>query len=394
MKKIFTMITIFIVGTLIGHATIRVVDGVGASSSGRYAKIADAVTAAVTNDTVVVLPGTYREADVTIDKKLTILGSGYREIKNGGTHIMNVWFTIADAADGTKIQGFRFLGNGIGLNANADNCLIANNYFLNAAVNLTTNNGDTIRNNMFVATTAINMIYSSYNVALQNIVIANNIMSGSAQTNNAAAIFLRAQTAYQTNIQIINNFIEKYSLIVHGDWTAFDGMILAGNIFHKVANIVNAANNAQLYSGNWKFNCPVTAVEPANALDKSSGDLSAMFTRFDQGFDFKDTPSTDTDLRFKSTTTPFPDSPIDGSATAVAPLGNWYVDYLQQPGTSNGNRADGGIYGGPYTFPSNYGGPILPSVTNISISPAVASPNGTIQINATGTVSGFPGRNN
>ncbi len=172
-------------------------------------------------------------------------------------------------------------------------------------------------------------------------------------------------------------------------------MVIAGNIFHKLTSISQYTGSpAQLYSGNWKLNLAVGITEPASGTDNGSGDITSLFSRFDQNFDYKDNPSTDTDFRFKSSTTPYPDSPVDGSAAGIAPLGSWYVDYLQQPGTSNGNRADGGIYGGPYTFGSSYTGSLLPTVSNLSVSPAVTAPNGTIQIKATGTVTGYPGRNN
>ncbi len=395
MKKLFPVLALLYIGVNYSTATIRVVDGVGASGSGRFAKIADAITAAVTGDTIVVLPGIYREANVSIDKRLTILGSGYREVKNGGTHLMGFSLNVADAADATKIQGFRLVGGEVQLSGNADNCLLANNYFLNSSVYLTGSTGDTIRNNIFVATTNVNAIYTAYNTGLSNIVIANNIISGSGQANGITAIYLRVQAVNLTNVQILNNFIERFYYLYGNDWGHNTGMVIAGNIFHKLTSLSPyTGSNAMLYSGNWKLNLTVGIQEPSGGTDNGSGDITSMFTRFDQNFDYKDNPSTDTDFRFKSSTTPYPDSPIDGSYTGIAPLGSWYVDYLQQPGTSNGNRADGGIFGGPYTFPSNYGAPLLPAVTSLSVSPAVAAPNGTIQINATGSVSGFPGRNN
>ena len=393
MSRLLRSFILVMIMSLAASATIRVVDGVGASGSGRFAKIADAITTAVAGDTVLVLPGIYREADLTIDKRIVLLGSGYRDVKNGGTHIAGEYFSVADAADGAKIQGFRFLGGGIYLNGNVDNVLIANNFFSNGTVYFYGNTGDTVRNNIFVQTTAVNPFYSNYNIGLSNIVIANNIITGSGNTNNLYAIYLRVQGANQNNIQIVNNFIEKFQYVYGGDWGVQPGVIFAGNIFHKVGYIA-AASNALLYSGNWKFDISVGITEPSGGTDNGSGDLSALFNRFDQAFDYKDNPSTDTDLRFKSSTTPYPDSPIDGGAQAIAPLGSWYVDFLQGPGATNTNRADGGIYGGPYPFGSSYGSPNLPAVTNLTVNPAVASPSGTIQINASGTVTGYPGRNN
>ena len=392
--KQYLSILFLLLGVSAASATIRVVDGVGASGSGRFAKISDAVTAAATNDTIVVLPGIYREAEITVDKRLTIFGSGYREVKNGGTHLLGMGFTIADAADGSKIQGFRFLGQGISFGTSADNCLIANNFFSNAAVTFASNTGDTIRNNIFVMSGTTYPFSASYNTGLTNTVIANNIISGPGQPSGNIAFYLRVSA--MTNVQIINNFIEKYYYFYSNDFAAQQGgLIIAGNIFHKITVLSQyPAVAALLYSGNWKLNLAVGISEPASGTDNGSGDITSMFTRFDQNFDFKDNPSTDTDFRFKSATTLYPDSPLDGSAQAIAPLGSWYVDFLQQPGTGNTNRADGGIYGGPYPFPSHYGAALLPAVTNLTVSPAVAAPNGTIQINATGTVIGYPGRNN
>lgn len=394
MKQILSFLFLLL-GVSVASATIRVVDGVGASGSGRFAKIADAVTAAATNDTVVVLPGIYREAEIGVDKRLTIIGSGYREVKNGGTHLLGTGFTVNDAADGTKIQGFRFLGAGVTLGGSADNCLVANNYFYNCSVFFTGSTGDTVRNNIFIMTGTAYAIYTSYNTGLTNVVIANNIISGAGQSAGSTAIYFRIQAANMTNVQILNNFIEKYYYFYSNDWSHHTGVVIAGNIFHKLTVISPYTSaSASLYSGNWKLGLAVGIQEPASGTDNGSGDITSLFNRFDQNFDFKDNPSTDTDFRFKSSTTPYPDSPVDGSAQAIAPLGSWYVDYIQQPGTSNSNRADGGIFGGPFPFPSHYGASLLPAVTNLTVSPAVAAPNGTIQINATGTVIGYPGRNN
>lgn len=395
MKQILTFLVLFFLGISAASATIRVVDGVGASGSGRFAKISDAVTSAVTNDTIVVLPGIYREADIIVDKKLTILGSGYREVKNGGTHLLGMGFTVNDAADGTKILGFRFLGSGIAFSGSADNCLAANNFFSNGNVYFAGNTGDTVRNNIFVMTGNGAAITTAYNTGLSNIVVANNVISGSGQAAGVQALYIRAQGGNLSNVQFLNNFIEKYYYVYSNDWGVNTGIIFTGNIFHKVTSISPyTTSTALLYSGNWKLGLAVGIQEPSGGTDNGSGDITSLFTRFDQGFDFKDNPSTDTDFRFKSTTTPYPDSPVDGSAQAISPLGSWYVDYLQQPGSVNSNRSDGGIYGGPYPFGSGYGGSLLPSVSNLSVSPAVTAPNGTIQINATGSVIGYPGRNN
>ena len=393
--KQYLSILFLLLGVSAASATIRVVDGVGASGTGRFAKISDAVTAAATNDTVVVLPGIYREAEISVDKRLTIFGSGYREVKNGGTHLLGMGFTVADAADGTKIQGFRFLGAGVSLGGSADNCLIANNFFSNANIFFQGSTGDTVRNNIFVMTGNTSAITTAYNTGLTNVVIANNIISGSGQAAGVSAFYIRVQAANMSNLQILNNFIEKYYYFYINDFGHQTGVVIAGNIFHKLTAISTYTSvPATLYSGNWKLNLTVGTQEPASGTDNGSGDITSLFNRFDQNFDFKDNPSTDTDFRFKSSTTPYPDSPVDGSAQAIAPLGSWYVDYIQQPGTSNSNRADGGIFGGPFPFPSHYGAALLPAVTNLTVSPAVAAPNGTIQINATGTVIGYPGRNN
>ncbi len=394
--KQYLSILFLLLGVSAASATIRVVDGVGASGSGRFAKISDAVTSAVTNDTILVLPGIFRELDVSIDKKLTVIGSGYREVKNGGTHLLGLTLGIADAADGTRILGFRFIGGGVTFGTSTDNCLIANNYFSNALVYFgSSHSADTIRNNIFVMTGTSSAVQTAYNSGLTNVVIANNIISGAGQASGVSAFYIRVQAANMNNLQILNNIVEKYYYFYSNDWGHQTGVVIAGNIFHKITTISPYSTTpALLYSGNWKLNLAVGALEPTSGTDNGSGDITSLFTRFDQGFDFKDNPSTDTDFRFKSATTLYPDSPLDGSAQAIAPLGSWYVDFLQQPGASNTNRADGGIFGGPYPFPSHYGASLLPAVTNLTVSPAVAAPNGTIQINATGTVIGYPGRNN
>ncbi len=367
----------------------RIVDGIG--GGGKYANISDAISAAAAGDTIDVLQGTYTEAQaIDVTKRLVIQGAGYR---TNGTVVRKIGINFSDAADNSRLYGFRFDTLTVTLQANADNVLIADNYFIQSTVTFNGNTGDTIRNNIFLVGTSDNSINSSFNTGLTNIVICNNIFDGSSASNNSTFIYLRVQDVNQNGIKIFNNYFGESSYAFASDWSALGGTTIVGNIFFKLTNINNGTNIAQVYSGNWLFGITGTPLQPSNGIDNGSGD--PQFTRFDQtkGYVFLQDTAQDTDFRIKNAAAVFPSSPIDASYRPISPMPLNYVDVQQQPGNGNTNRADAGIFGGPFPFKSPFVPSTTPGVNSISATSTVTggvvvSPTGVIKVDVTGSFGG------
>ncbi|MFZ4622553.1 MAG: hypothetical protein ACOYNS_18455, partial [Bacteroidota bacterium] len=207
-----TAFLLFVVFTTAAFSTIRIVDGTGAGlATNRFAKLSEAVTAASAGDTVLFLPGVYKEGEsVSIDKKLIILGSGYRNVENGGTHLYTS-LALGPNADNSKISGIRFVGYGISKNA-TDYVTVSNNLFMSSGtISSDGAVGDTIRNNIFLG----GWISYTYNVGIINCVIANNIFRGPGGATYAITV---NSVSSISNLQVLNNIVTSYSTLIYNAW--------------------------------------------------------------------------------------------------------------------------------------------------------------------------------
>ncbi len=375
---LFTLAGILLAGMNRGTAAERIVDGVGGVTN-RYATIAAAITAASTGDTIRVLSGLYSEDPISISKRVILLGNGYRNINNGGTHISSQ-FNFVAGSTGSRVIGFRFIAydNSVTISG-ANDILIANNFFAQrSGVYISSSSNDTVRNNIMFTTG--NTQYCVYLNSTTNVVVCNNILRGASNgtyavnTNNVGTTF------------VYNNFIAQSTYGFVSQQSSNSAYVIAGNIFYSVSNVSNGSNNALLYSGNLLWNS--AGIVPGNPSDNASGDPTFVKFETGSGYIYEDNANNDSDLRIQT------GSPaIDLGYPNQAPLGATYQDY--HPSFVFGTaRSDAGVYGGPFTFPYPLGAPTVPSVTKTTISPAVVAPGGTLNVNVTGSMGGFTGRNN
>lgn len=377
-SKIFLIAAAVLMTIQFSVAVERIVDGVGGATN-RYATILAAVTAASTGDTVRVLSGLYAESPISINKRLIMLGNGYRNINNGGTHISSQ-FSFVAGSTGSRVIGFRFLAydNAVAING-ANDIVIANNFFAHrSGIYIISSSNDTVRNNIIF--TSGSTQYCVYLNSTSNVVIMNNILRG--VTNNAYII----NTSNASSTYIINNFIAQGTYGIVSDQSSNAQYIISGNIFYANSHVTNSTSNAILYSGNLMWNSAGTA--PGNPQDNASGDPTFVKFETGSGYIYEDNANNDSDLRIQS------GSPaIDLGYPNQSPLSATYQDY--HPSFVFGTaRADAGIYGGPFTFPFPLGAPTVPAVTKTTISPAVITPGGTLNLNVTGSLGGFTGRGN
>ncbi len=383
MKKLLR--NIFIVCALFSsllYSTTRIVDGTG--GGGKYATLTAALSAAAANDTISILAGTYTtamegSATVTVGKKVVIIGNGYKGSNNLVKTIIRYSIDVQQA--NVKLSGFLFSGSTtITFNDQTSGCVVSDCMFDGSRLYIYNSTSDTVRNNLFRQNDGSYGFVYAYGTS-SNIVIANNVFDGIASTTTYGV-----QTGNSANnILVLNNHFDNLYYPLYPTASGNNSsLIIVGNIFVKGATISAYNNSATLYIGNWLYNTPTNVTQPNNGSNNGSG--SPQFEGYDdsKGFVYTGDQSTDTDLRIKSTASPFPNSPIDGSFPPVAPFGPGYVDVLQQPGTVNTNRADIGIFGGPFPFPSPFTPSTIPSASIITITPNPVGPKGSVTVTVTG----------
>jgi hypothetical protein len=218
-----------------------------------------------------------------------------------------------------------------------------------------------------------------------SVVIANNVFK-----NLSYPIY--AYQTYTNPVLVINNFFDVFTYMYYQYQGYSQGLTATGNILYK-GSYVGAGNSlAALYAGNLHWNMTSgykTKYYPGNVADNYEGDPAFKNFSTSSGFVYNDDPANDSDLRLTDGSSPA----VDAGYPAQAPMTTSYIDY-HPSFTFGGARSDAGVYGGPWTFPYPSGGPILPAVTSISVSPSVVSPGGTLNLNVSGSVGGFTGRNN
>ncbi len=359
-----------------------------------YATIPAAVAAAVAGDTIMITQGTYNAGSsrINIDKKLTIIGSGMKEVTNGGTNVQG-GFELTTAADLTKIMGIHFSeyeGPGLLVPSNCNGVIICNNLFSGQskyAISISSNT-DTIRYNIIFGGV---MIQSATDV-----VINNNIIDYGAGTSARVCIQTNGSVS---NLKILNNVVGNV-----GTYHNYGGCIgwgdpnvdpvstvIAGNIFYNSYNVTVYGGGGPwyapvaLFSGNWIFN--ITDAMPSNGSGNGTGD--PKFEDFNgSGYVYDDDPDQASNLHLRT------DSPcIDASYPAIPPMAGDYLDWLGNGGL-NTSRADCGIYGGPYPFPDPFNAPTIPTVTSLKVTPNPVSPGGTITLEVKGEIGSYTGKGN
>lgn len=335
----------------------------------QYSTIPEAINAASGGDTIKVGVGTYNSGGglMTVTKRLTIIGNGYKEISNGGSHVGG-GFDLTANADRAKIMRFKFIESqnpNINIQDACNRVVITENYFPqpNWAIQSYGDN-DTITKNIIRGG-----IYM--NEAIEN-VINNNILY------SAYSSYLIQAQGNCAFLKIHNNVFSNssYAFTLGSAATT----MVYGNLFTSITNIYPEAYNLYLYSGNWKWNSGGS--EPPNGIENGSGD--PYFKNFDgANYIYNDDPTQASDLRLTDT------SPcIDFSfQTGIPPIGPDYIDVLGKGGQGTA-RVDCGIFGGPDPFPDIFVPPTKPGVTIMTVTPSPVSPSGVITINAEGKIGG------
>ncbi len=209
--RIIFYLFISLVSTLsFGQANpIAVVSSNGATTTLRYT-LAEAIEVANNND-IIYIPGGSFAGEVTIAKKLTLIGVGHYPDTNQVTGITNIVGNIYfnSGADGSTVDGIHFL-SGYGVIINEGNLQNINVYRSSLdwvrVTQAATLNGGNFRQNVIR-----NTIYVDYNDdRLFNITVSNCIFSGGLHFGKGAiisnCIFLETGETSDNGVGI-NNYI-------------------------------------------------------------------------------------------------------------------------------------------------------------------------------------------
>lgn len=339
MKTLFlTSLSLF---WLQASATVHTVNN-NVPSPGQYTSVSAAITAAANGDTIYVSGSPYNYNGFTVNKKLTLIGSGHKP-QNTNTTVSLV-DNITIASDSVRIIGFklnRVNGSGVRGNLTVQRCLVIDQVYLDG-----TWTNVTLEGNVFQSTgTNFNpYFYASFN----GVTVKNNIFNGTIHD-----IF---------GYYGINNIVVKNNLFL-GASSAFSGttryVTITNNIFYR-ANPSNTVSSSD-YTNNISYQCANNAFPIGSSSNTGSGNLTN----------------------------------VDPQLVNFPAAGDYFgytYDYTLQAGSPAANGgSDGkdiGLTGGDGYF-QKYGIPPIPQIRDLSIiSPAngVVNPGGTLQIKVISTI--------
>lgn len=209
MKKINLLLLLILGGLFTMKATLITVDNMPGSAAD-YSNLATAITAASNGDTILVYGSAYSYGNITVDKRLTIIGSaGFDpEVSNEANPLLNV-ISLNNGSDSTIISGFH-IGYITTNNGHTVNRIgIYNNYFSSTTTGIRWYNSSStdwvIEGNIFQAYNQNNFIENyNNNSTLNNILIKNNYFETQylryyvSKYNNSAF-------TYRNNVFVLRN---------------------------------------------------------------------------------------------------------------------------------------------------------------------------------------------
>jgi hypothetical protein len=162
-------------------ATVRTVDN-NANSPGQYTTLSAAITASSPGDSIYISGSNTSYGSVTINKRLTIFGTGYNPAKQiplvstVGTITLDTVISVSGAS-GTRIYGIT--SSNLTDNYGAKNVTVERVYFNGSSVTLAANtSGFILRNNVFNGNI---YLYQATNILIENNLIYSGAIHYSAQ---------------------------------------------------------------------------------------------------------------------------------------------------------------------------------------------------------------------
>ncbi|MCX7987607.1 MAG: hypothetical protein N2662_11780 [Bacteroidales bacterium] len=311
------------------------------SAPAQYNNPASAIAASNVGDTVYILGSNTSYGDITITKKLTIIGAGY-DVAGTDYNLPSVVNSIyLDSTLSGPIDGINLIGLDI--------------YYLSYA------SGDRgFIDNLIIRRCKIRgYLY----VSGQNWSIYNNIINGGMDIGNYTNIYISNNIFYngqiynsnQSSVYILNNLFLYYSST---QFYNINNANIYNNIFYaNVVSVYGSANN--VFNNNISYNSTNFTLPPSG--NSGTGNIQQ------------------TDPQFISQST----IPAPGSGTiAIGDLKsyNWRLKATSPAKSAGTDGSDLGIYGGSYPWPDFSGMPNVPVIEKFYIKNPVTHKDSTLKI--------------
>jgi hypothetical protein len=331
MKQLFIFL-IAVLTAFSSFATVLIVDN-NPNSPGQYTSITAAITAASAGDSLYISGSTTNYGTFTLNKRLSIFGTGYNPQKQVPmvSSVSSITFdtvTSVSGASGSKIYG---LNTGTFYdNYGAKNITIERNY----------------------TTSSINP-----NANASGWIIKNNALYGSININNASNFLIENNVAYYCSISssnqptvVINHNVFLYnvgsgyycgSYVTFATWT--------NNIFWGASPLGTSVANC-VFNNNLTFQTPTDAIPGAG--NSGTANLVTVNPNF-----------------------------VNVSDPNAIHLGSDYnVTAASAAHNAGTDGADLGIFGGAAAMPDLSGMPAIPQMIQMNIANPVIAPAGTLNV--------------
>jgi hypothetical protein len=302
------------------------------NSAAQYTSLQSAINAAVAGDTIYVSGSTLNYGNATINKRLTLFGTGYNPIKQQPlTSMISTFFldsvNSVSGSSGSLIAGFYIAT--ITDNSGAKNVRMERNYFTSGISFQASASGCVLRNNLIYASITINNC--------TNLLIENNILYQSTTYYSNQPSILISHNLFMGNIG--GGHYSQYQV---------SSATLLNNIYWGTSPLGTFVSGLVM-NNNLTFQTPNDAI-PGGA-NSGSGNLVTINPQF---------------------------------VNAPSPGLNFAYDY-NVSGASAANNAgtdgtDLGVFGGASPMPNLTGMPPIPQMVEMTVNTPVIAPGANLNV--------------
>jgi len=359
MKKLFIVLTsAFIIVSLNTNARVVTVSN-SPTSPGMYFNLQNACDLSSDGDTLLVSGSQISYGTITLNHALTLLGTGYRPIKDLPYVSTVDFFSINH--DNCDVEGF-FVNYSVYTPYGAVNSAkISRNWIQKFAGYLSLNNSQ-ISNNIINITGTNNNVY----IAGTGTIVENNILQiakGNTFTNTSGGSFTPANYLFLNNTVIFNS-TDAVSAGTFG--FALNNAMVNNNIFYYYGNTVwpnpvNSTGTYSVYSNNVVYN---DSLSNPFGLNTGNGNNSGF------GNVYKINPL-------------FTSLIFDGTGNMNPINSNFLLQNSSTVKTAGNDGKEPGIYGGNLPMQSwpITGNPAIPQVSSMIINKLIIAPGDSLNVN-------------
>jgi len=338
MKKIFVFTMGILYAIISVSATVRTVSN-NPNAVAQFNNIPAAIAAASAGDTIYVAGSPNNYGNITIDRKLVIIGAGFGNPATPTGYSTTLNYIYIDSANSVSTSGTRL----IGFNAYSVDYVGGHNYPVNISIERC----------------SFSYIYPRAN----GWQIINCFISGDINVNNSAFTKIYNNIIYsyiQNNNSSISNLIIDHNDFIgasQGGLYDVDYAIISNNLFWQTGTLANNST-FNTFSNNMSFiSSGSTITFPNGTTDGQNNNGSGNFNSTDPKF-----------VNLNSTYS-----------------GNYWTQdfHLLPASTAKGAATDAtdiGIYGGLYPWVNNLGVSNIPQIIQFNIANPNVATNGTLNV--------------